>query len=379
MWLLKKLTPDFKTIADFRKEHVALFKPVFREFTLLCQELELFGGQLIAIDGSKFKAVNNKDRNFTSAKLQRLIGEIESKITRYLQELESADESDEAQARLSTTPRLNPELLQEKIARLQQRRGCYRALLHTLQESGEAQISLSDPDSRSRPKNQGAGWLQCAGGGGQQAQLDRGAGSDQCRHRSRPTQSPRYSGQRSVGSGELGSAGRSRLLPWRTGQGVCPGRHYPLPATLRNHSLQPTPSRGSGTLWVAKRSSPTTEKFTYNSEHDCYVCPVGRELPFHFETTESNRRIRYYWTYWTTACRTCPSRLQCTRGAEPRRITRWVDEHLLEAMQEPVKAHPEKLQQRKKLVEHPFGTLWHPQALVGTQSLLDARLEESAW
>ena len=98
------------------------------------------------------------------------------------------------------------------------------------------------------------------------------------------------------------------------------------------------------------------EKFTYNSQQDCYVCPAGQELHFHFETTELNRRIRYYWT---TACRTCPLHLQCTRQPERWRITRWVDEHLLEAMQERVKAQPEKLKARQRIVEHPFGTLKH--------------------
>ena len=104
MWLLKKLTPDFKTIADFRKDHAALFKPVFREFTLLCKELELFGGELVAIDGSKFKAVNNKDRNFTPAKLQRLLGEMETKINTYLQQLEQSDQKAIKSMPLKTPP-----------------------------------------------------------------------------------------------------------------------------------------------------------------------------------------------------------------------------------------------------------------------------------
>ena len=97
MWLLKKLILDFKTIAVFRKDHAAVFKPVFRDFTLLCKELELFGGELVAIDGSKFKAVNNKDRNFTQPKLQRLLGEIETKINGYLQQLEQGDKADAAE------------------------------------------------------------------------------------------------------------------------------------------------------------------------------------------------------------------------------------------------------------------------------------------
>ena len=156
MWLLKKLTPDFKTIADFGKDHAALFKQVFREFTWLCKELELFGGELVAIDGSKFKAVNNKDRNFTPAKLQRLLTETQTKINGYLQQLEDGDRADAAE--MATLRVVEPhahkaEQLQAKIAHLQQRQGRYRALLKTLQESGEMQISLTDPDSRSMPKS----------------------------------------------------------------------------------------------------------------------------------------------------------------------------------------------------------------------------------
>jgi hypothetical protein len=98
------------------------------------------------------------------------------------------------------------------------------------------------------------------------------------------------------------------------------------------------------------------ERFRYDAVHDWYICPAGHTLPFHVETTEKGRRIRYYWT---TACGRCAMKARCTRTKECRRITRLVDEHLLEAMAERVAAQPEKLKQRKTLVEHPFGTLKH--------------------
>jgi Transposase DDE domain len=98
------------------------------------------------------------------------------------------------------------------------------------------------------------------------------------------------------------------------------------------------------------------ESFTCDPEKDCYRCPRGEELTFRFETTELGRHIR---DYATSTCRRCPIKEQCTRNKEGRRMTRWVDEHLLERMEERRKANPEIIQERKQLVEHPFGTIKH--------------------
>jgi transposase len=349
MWLLKKLTPDFKTIADFRKDHAALFKSVFREFTLLCRELDLFGGELVAIDGSKFKAVNNKGRNFTQANLQRWVSESETKINDYLQQLEQADRNDGSETAEPSVPaphadKAQPQQLPAKIARLQQRQGRYRALLKTLQESEETQISLTDPDSRSLPKS---------------AKVPVG-----------------YNVQVAVDS-KHHLIVEQKVTNAVTDQDQLSGIALAAKQTLGVNSLEVVADRGyyhgaqvkaceekGVTCYIEKPLTSVNtkqglygkEKFSYNSQQDCYVCPAGQELRFHFETTELNRRIRYYWT---TACRTCPLRLQCTREPERRRITRWVDEHILEAMQERVRAHPEKVKARKSIVEHPFGTLKH--------------------
>ena len=135
MWLLGKLTPDFKTIADFRKDNLQALKAVCREFTLLCKKLELFGGELVVIDGSKFKADNNRKRNFTPQKLERAIREIESKIEGYLKELDEADKED-SEVKMPTA-----EELQGKIAQLRDRRQKYQGLARVLQQSGEMQVS----------------------------------------------------------------------------------------------------------------------------------------------------------------------------------------------------------------------------------------------
>jgi transposase len=149
MWLLKKLTPDFKTIADFRKDNLQPIQKVCRTFTLLCKELDLFGGELVAIDGSKFKAVNNRKRNFTDEKLTKALAHIDAKIAEYLQALDSAD------SQTATRPDLTAAELHQRIAQFRERKQHYQEVQQRLVASGESQISLTDPDSRSMPVAQG--------------------------------------------------------------------------------------------------------------------------------------------------------------------------------------------------------------------------------
>jgi len=148
MWLLKKLTPDFKTIADFRKDHLQPLRNVCRAFTLLCKELDLFGAELVAIDGSKFAAVNNRGRTFTSKKLERTLLEIEAKIAAYLSELDTQD----AERHAREEQRGN---LQEKIVALQARREQSLLYQQALAASDASQLSLTDPDCRCMPVAQG--------------------------------------------------------------------------------------------------------------------------------------------------------------------------------------------------------------------------------
>jgi transposase len=150
MWLTGRLMPDFKTIADFRKDNGKAIRRVCRQFVVLCQELGLFSEALVAIDGSKFKAVNNRDRNFTSAKLQRRMEEIESSISRYLSELDTADRQEPVVARLRT------ERLQDKIAALKEQMKALKEIEVQLEATPDKQISLTDPDARSM-KTRGTG------------------------------------------------------------------------------------------------------------------------------------------------------------------------------------------------------------------------------
>src|SRR5215204_2850608 len=142
IWLLRHLKPDFKTIADFRRDNRKAFRPVFRQFVLLCKQLDLFGRELLAVDGTRIKAVNNKDRNFTRASLAEFIKQADKKLDDYLQRLDQSDVSE------STTAGSRIKNLAEKIAAIRERRTRCKAMLTELDRTGEDQISLTDPDSR---------------------------------------------------------------------------------------------------------------------------------------------------------------------------------------------------------------------------------------
>lgn len=143
MWLLKKLSPDHKTIADFRKVHSDALRGVCREFTQVCKELELFGGELIAVDGSKFLAVNSRKRNFSTTQLKQILQEVDEQIATYLSQL------DEQDAQAPVEDKQPTQALPAKLVRLQERKAKHEAMQAQLVESGETQISLTDPESRS--------------------------------------------------------------------------------------------------------------------------------------------------------------------------------------------------------------------------------------
>jgi hypothetical protein len=142
MWLIGKLTPEHKTISDFRKNNPLAIRLVCREFTLLCRKLELFGADLVAIDGSKFRAVNNRSRNFTQQKLEKLMTEADERIDAYLKELDYSD------AEEPEVKRLTAEQMREKIQKLKERKQKYQGYAQQLEESGHTQLSLTDKDAR---------------------------------------------------------------------------------------------------------------------------------------------------------------------------------------------------------------------------------------
>ncbi len=139
MWLTERLTPDFKTIADFRKDNGEAIRRVCREFIVLCRRLDLFSQAIVAINGSKFKTVNNRNRNFTATKMKRRLEQIEESFNRYLGQLDAADRDDPALAEAKTAH------LKEKITKLREETARLQAVEEERLKSPDKQVSLTDP------------------------------------------------------------------------------------------------------------------------------------------------------------------------------------------------------------------------------------------
>ena len=337
IWLLGKLAPDFKTIADFRKENLKALRAVCRQFTLLCRKLELFGGELLAIDGSKLAAVNSREANYNQKKLRERLGEIDAQIGAYLKALEEAD----AQEAQCPEP-LSREQLQEKITQLQERKDWYEGLEVELQGSEEKQISLSDPEARRMHTTPGS-----VVGYNAQVAVDAknkliaaeevtNEGTDVRQLASVAEQAKEnlqiQQAEVLADTGYYNAAEVSRCLE----QGLTP--YVPKADTSANTAQG---------LYGKSR-------FRYDAPKDVYVCPAGQELTYRFEAYELGRAIRYYRA---SNCKRCALRRACTRNQANRTITREENEHLMEAMAQRVKAQPQKMKLRKQLCEHPFGTI----------------------
>ena len=337
MWLMCKLKPDFKTIADFRRDNPQAIKKVCREFTLWCKRLELFGGELVAIEGSKFGAVNSPKRNFTEKKLKRLIEEIDGKIEQYLKELDRQDQQEVGERSLST------EELKEKIERYKQRRGQYEQLKRDLEQSGESQVSLTDPQSRSMRVGHGVEVSYNV-----QIVVDH-------KHKlvveHEVVNEVTDQGQLSTMAKKAKETLGVESLEVVADRGYYNGEEVKTCEESGMTVYVPRPNNSSN----LKRGLFTKKAFVYEPEKDCYRCPAGKELSYRFNSVEQGRAVRSYEIF---GCNSCELKSKCSinkRGR--RRITRWVNEAILEAMARRVAEHPEKMELRRCLAEHPFGTI----------------------
>jgi transposase len=336
MWLLRRRTPDFKTIADFRRDHPAALKGVGREFILLCRRLDLFGGELLAIDGSKFRAVNARDRSYTPARLATLQRDIDRTIARYLRELERQDQTE------AGTEGPSADALRAKIAALQQRRAGYEALQQELAASGETARSLTDPDSR--PMISGGRIEVCYN---VQTAVD-------ARHKLIVAEDvTNAAGDRdqlsplAVAAQEILAAPAPVVV---ADQGYYHGAEIKTCLEAGLTPLVPRP------LTSANKALGlyTKDDFVYDPAQDLYRCPAGERLTYRTTTVELGRPIK---NYRTSACGRCAFRPRCTRNRDGRKITRWVHEDLLENMAAHLRRAPEVFAQRKALSEHPYGTM----------------------
>ena len=339
MWLLGKLSPDFKTIADFRRDNLKAIKQVCREFTLLCRKLKLFGGELVAIDGSKFKAVNNRRRNFNEARLSKAIKAIEEKVDGYLEELDQADNADTD----PDEPGPSAAELREKIKTLTERKAKYQKLYEGLKESGAKQVSLTDPDARSMVMHHGStevGYnVQTVVDEQHQLIVEHEVTNDPTDHAHLAEMARRAKETLAV-----------EKLEVVADMGYYDGAEVKQCAQAGITTYIPKPI----TSVNRKRGLFTKQDFVYEEAKDCYRCPQGEELTYRYESFEQGRQIRYYTT---RKCLTCPIKHRCTTNQRGRRITRWVDEKFLEDMARRVRARPELIRRRQQLSEPPFGTI----------------------
>jgi hypothetical protein len=355
MWLTGRLAPDHKTIADFRRDNGPAIKRVCAQFVLLCRRLGLFGEAVVAIDGSKFKAVNNRDRNFTPAKMQRRLAEIEAAVARYMAELDGADAEPGGGERV--------EHLERKIASLHAYMAELKIVDEQLRASADGQVSLTDPDARSM-NARGSGIV----GYNVQAAVEAGhhlvvahdvvtTGSD------RAQLGPMASAAR-----EATGAGSVEVVADRgyySGQEVLACER----AGIAAHVIKPITSNAVADGRFGK------DDFVYEPASDTYRCPAGEALTRRCTSVENGMRIG---VYWASGCGTCPIRAGCTTGKE-RRVRRWEHEPVLDAMAERLACRPELMQIRRSTVEHVFGTLksWMGATHFLTRGLNNVRTEIS--
>jgi transposase len=337
IWLTGRLMPDFKTIADFRKDNGEAIRKVCREFVELCRRLELFSEASVAIDGSKFKAVNTRDRNFTQAKMARRLAQIDESIARYLSQLDSADRQGEAVPEAKTT-RLN-----EKIATLRQEIQRLNVINTQMMQTEDRQISLTDPDARSMATSgRGSGMV----GYNVQSAVDTkhhlivthevtNVGSDR--------------GQLSNMSEQARTAIGSEVIEAVADRGYYSGEEILACEAAGNTVYLPKPM----TSGMNAKGRFGKQDFVYVAADDVYRCPSGEKLTYHFSNEEDGKRLR---RYWTTACQACALKHKCTTGKQ-RRISRWEHEAVLKIVQARLDRSPDQMRVRRQTVEHPFGTI----------------------
>ena len=350
IWLLRGLRPDFKTIADFRKDNRAAFKPLFQEFNLLCRKMDLFGAELVALDGCKFKASNNMRRHYTQEQLQELIQKVQGRIDEYLATLDQQDAQAEG---APAAP--NRQALQEKLALLRERRGRYDELLGELNTSGQQEISLTDPDSRQ---------VLCPHGDYRIGYNVQVAVDDQ--HdlivAQEVTTEANDLGQLAV----MATAAKAELAVPQLQVVADKGYHaaHTLEACEQANITAYVPAPPDGHAYGKDGQKIfSREQFRYDAAVDTYQCPGGQTLA---RTGRQEKHGRQYALYTNpAACAACPLRSQCTT-AEHWAIRRHDLAPVVERAAARVAAHPEKAAARKETVEHVFGTLrlWHHDAFL---------------
>lgn len=340
MWLMGKLQPDHWTISNFRKENRSNLKKVFKDFSNLCNELGLYGKQLAAIDGSKFKANNSKKNNYTQKRLDRKIKDIDEKVEKYLKDLDLNDSKDEDEITYT------PKEIQEKIEKLKERKKKYKNIEQELKDSGQTQISIVDPDSRLMENKKNG--LEMAYN--VQTVVD-------SKHKLiadfEITQNPSDQGNLNSMSQK---AKEAFGLDEKDNLEILADKGYYNAKDLIKCDSNNT------TTYVPKQTYASAtkdkdfyhDKFKYDKSKDVYVCPAGQELKKMKHRTKNLDKFRYRNP---KACNECESKGRCTKAKTGRIVTRVKEQDFLDTVDSRTRENMDKYLQRQEIVEHPFGTI----------------------
>lgn len=354
IWLLERLTPDFKTIANFRKDNGKAIRKVCAQFVALCRQLNLLTEATVAIDGSKFKAVNNRDNNFTTNKINRRREQIEASIERYLSALETADRQEQADFTEAKIKRL-----QEKIAMLKAQMAKLDTIESELEKTPDKQISLTDPDARSMATSgRGTGIV----GYNVQTAVDTkhhlivahevtNVGHDRNQLANMAEQA-----KTAIGVDELTA--------------IADRGYFSSEEVRKCHDNSIVPIVPKCTTSGAKADGRFDKAdFIFDAEKNEYQCPAGQRLIWRFSRIEHGLTLH---RYWSSHCPQCPIKSQCT-PSDYRRVSRWEHEDILDAMQTRLDRAPDSMRIRRQTVEHPFGTL---KAWMGSTHFLTKTLDK---
>jgi len=336
MWLLGRLAPDFKTIADFRKDNGQGIKNTCRAFIGLCRQMNMFTDVMVAIDGSKFKAVNSKENNYTPKKLQFHIARVEKHIDDYLKQLDDSDKEDKKH--IDGTP------IKEKLAWLEKRLSELKALEVQVNDHPDKQLSTTDPDSRLM-KTQGMTRSVCYN---VQTAVD-------TKHHlivaHEVTNKPDRGQLCQVAKAVQIALGEKAVTV------IADKGYYSGP------DIKATQDAGMTAL-VPKGDTSGSEKkgiynrslFKYDADKDVYICPANEDLPYRFSSVENGLTVKLYWVDAVT-CRACELKSQCSNSKQSRRITRWEHQGEIDHLDDLMASMPDSMLIRKQTVEHPFGTI----------------------
>jgi transposase len=336
MWLLGRLSPDFKTIADFRKDNGKGIKNTCRTFIGLCRQLNMFTDAIVAIDGSKFKAVNNKDNNYTPQKIKFHIDRVEKHIDEYLKQMEAADRAENLTA--------DDQPIEEKITKLKQKLSELKALEAKVNDHPDKQLSMIDPDSRLM-KTHGMTRAVCYN---VQTAVD-----------TKNHLIVAHEVTNKQDRGQLCRIGKQAQAALENkGVTVIADKGY-----FSGPDIKDTQDAGMTAL-VPKGDTSGSEKkgifnlsmFEYDATKDVYICPAQKELTYRFTGFERGMNIRKYFLDIMT-CRACTMKSQCTNSPGQRRMSRWEHQDCIDQVTELMETRPDSMLIRKQTVEHPYGTI----------------------